>query len=119
MIPADWEPHHRAVDGEHVGYLVGVDEERMRPMTLLGTPLADPSHRNEAEALLDAVGLSYLIEPWELVDEDGSATRVVLLEISPERVAVAEAASAQVVGAPRTEGSRIELPNPCRRLRRA
>lgn len=119
MIPADWEPHHRADDREHVGYLVPVGADLVRPATLVGTWLGGPSARDEAEEVLDEVGLSYLIEPWELVTEDGTAVRVVLLEISAERVVVGEATSAQVVGAPVTEHSRVVLTNPSDRLRRA
>lgn len=118
MIPADWEPHHRTDDGEHVGYLVPLEDDLVRPATLVGTWLGEPSDRYDAEQVLDAVGLSYLIEPWELVHDDGTALRVVLLEISPHRVIVGDASGAQVVGAPRTEDSRIELPNPTDRLRR-
>ncbi|MGJ9412461.1 hypothetical protein ACHAAC_07095 [Aeromicrobium sp. CF4.19] len=118
MIPGHWEPYHRLEDMELVGYLVP-DGEQVVPVTLVGTPLAEPSDRFAAEQELEAVGLSYLAEPWLLRHDDGSEQRVVVVEVDPERVVVANADFALVVGAPRDIGDRVELPNPTDRLRPA
>jgi len=100
MIPNDWTPYHRIDDGELIGYLQpsAADAELVMPVTLFGHPLADePGEDWWAEQLLEDLGLSYLAERWELLREDGTTSRVVISECSPEHVVVALAEFAQVI----------------------
>lgn len=116
MTPAAWEPYHRPDDGEHVGYL-RPDGDLVVPCTLLGTDLAGPLERDDAETVLQDVGLSYLAETWLLLDDDGTQRRVVLVEVDAARAVVADAGSALVVGAPADERGRREVALPTDRLR--
>lgn len=123
MIPNDWTPFHR-VDGELVGYLkpVGTDpagDGLVLPMSLLGHPLSDePGEVWWAEDLLETRGLSYLADRWVLTDDDGAPRTVVITECSPERVVVALAEFAHVVGRPAENfGKQWVLPVPTDRLR--
>ncbi len=118
MIPADWRPHHRT-DGELIGYLAPHDGDDVIAMTLLGTAVGGPTDEWTAADRLDDLGLSYLADRWVLLHEDGSEQRVVLVEVDPERVVVANADFAQVVGGPRDIGEQIVLDVPTDRLRRA
>lgn len=127
MIPHDWTPYHRVDDGELVGYLRPAvdDPELVTPVTLFGHPLADePGEDWWAEQVLEDLGLSYLADRWELVREDGTTSRVVISECSPERVVVALAEFAQVIapdGVDRSAedwGKQWTLPVPTDRLRR-
>ncbi len=118
MIPAAWEPYHRLDDGELVGYLRPVGDGLV-PTTLLGTALDDALDRFGAEQVLEEVGLSYLADPWILSHDDGTEQRVLLVEVDAERAVLANADFAQVVGAPRDIGDRVEVDLPTDRLRRA
>lgn len=55
--------HRRAEDGERVGYLAAAGN-RVVPLTLIGTPMAEPMTADAAEALLDERGLAILNERW-------------------------------------------------------
>lgn len=55
---------------------------------LLGRELSAPLDWFEAEALLEATGLSYLADAYELRLEDGEWTRVRITEVSANRVRV-------------------------------
>jgi len=118
MIPDHWRRHHRG-DGELIGYLAPDEGDDVVPMTLLGTVAGEPTDEWSAGQVLDDLGLSYLADRWVLVHEDGSEQRVVLVEVGPDRVVVANADFAQVVGAPRDIGEQIVLDVPTDRLRRA
>lgn len=119
MIPAEWEPHYRADDGELIGFLEPTGPDAVVPRTLLGTALADATDRFAAEQTLEEVGLSYLADTWVLRHDDDSEQRVVLVEVDASRAVVANADFAQVVGAPRDIGDRVEVALPTDRLRRA
>jgi len=118
MIPATWQPYHRG-DGELSGYLAPHPGDQVVPMTIIGTPVGDPSDLWTAEQLLDEIGLSYLTERWLLRLEDGSERPVALVEADPERVVVVPAEFALVVGMPRSPGDEVTLDVPTDRLRRA
>lgn len=80
-----WVPVHRE-DGEMVGF-VAPEADGWRPLTLFGYPIAEAGDRVGAEEQLQAVGLSYLAEKWELRDcEDWIAAQ--LVEASPAGVTV-------------------------------
>lgn len=90
MIPAHWPAHHRDEDGEVLGYLEPVGEGRYRPVTPFGRPLDGPGDEDSARAVLDARGLAYLADPWLLsVPGREEPVRVQIVEVSPERVRVA------------------------------
>ena len=89
MIPSDWVPHRRKRDDELVGYLVP-QGDAVVPVTLFGYPLAGPQAAEDAEALLEATGLSVLADPWWLEQEQGEPTRVRIREVSPDRVVVVD-----------------------------
>lgn len=118
MIPADWVRHVRG-DGELIGYLAPQGDDLFTAMTLLGTPLGEPVDEWTAADALDDVGLSYLADRWILTDPEGSERPVVLVEASPERVMVAPADFALVVGMPRDPADEIAIEVPTDRLRRA
>lgn len=90
MIPTDWMPYHRDADSELLGYLVPAGDECV-PVTIFGYVLAEASDAMDAQAVLDAVGLSYLADRWRLTLEDGQSIQVLLAEASPERLVVTNA----------------------------
>lgn len=108
MIPATWLPYYRVDDGELLGYLVPEDGAH-RPVTVFGYPLDDPMDESAAESVLESVGLSYLADKWLLALEDGETMDVIIQEASPDRLVVANADFAQVVG---TIGDRYVLDVP-------
>lgn len=120
MIPTTWIAHHRD-DGELIGYLTPVADDAYLPVTLFGHPLADePGEQWWAADELERHGLSYLAETWELLDDDGTWSRVLITECSPQTVVVANAEFAQVVGRPPADiGAPTRLPVPTDRLRPA
>ncbi|MET0692607.1 MAG: hypothetical protein ABWY56_01675 [Propionibacteriaceae bacterium] len=87
MIPVHWTPHRRARDEELVGYLVPRGDAVV-PVTLFGYPLGEPGEAGAAKALLEAVGLSVLADPWELELADGERVRVRIREVSADRLVV-------------------------------
>jgi hypothetical protein len=87
VIPADWEPYEREDDGEILGYLEPMGDDLVRPVSLFGHPLGDPSDRYDAAERFDGLGLRYLAEPWVLRLEDRpDPIRVRILEARPNRV---------------------------------
>ena len=82
--------HIRRDDGEHVGYLEMTDDGLFVPRDRLRRVCGDPMELEEAEALLDAVGLRMLAEDWLLDAADGGAARRVRIrEITRDTVTVA------------------------------
>ncbi len=88
MIPTDWFKHHRAEDGEHVGYIAPLDDG-FAAFTLLGHPLCDGVDLDDAETTLESVGLRQLAERWLLtVDHRNEPLLVEVVEVTPESVTV-------------------------------
>lgn len=83
-MPASSQQIHRS-DGELIGELLPTADGQWVPATFFGVPLHTPLDAEKAESFLHAHGLSYLAQPWELL-EDGQWLRVQLDEASPERV---------------------------------
>ena len=125
--PEDVFEHLRREDGEHVGYIEMTDDGRFIPYDLLWIRRGAATDLDEAEAVLDAIGLRLLAEDWLLEEEDpqtgeASWARVRIREIHRDRVIVARAMedlsatniakSVDLIGA-------IELPLPTTRLRAA
>ena len=125
--PEDVFDHLRREDGEHVGYIEMSADGRFIPYDRLWIRRGEAMELDEAEAVLDAIGLRLLAEDW-LLEEDNlqtgeaSWTRVRIREIHRDRVIVARAMedlsatgiakSVDLIGA-------IELPLPTTRLRSA
>ena len=118
--------HLRREDGEHVGYIEMSADGRFIPYDRLWARRGEAMELDEAEAVLDAIGLRLLAEDWLLEDDlqtgEASRTRVRIREIHRDRVIVARAMedlsatsvakSVDLIGA-------IELPLPTTRLRSA
>ena len=117
MIPTDWMPHHRDADSELVGYLVPVGDAGYVcvPVTVFGYALAEAADVAAGEAVLEAVGLSYLADRWRLTLEDGRSIAVLLAEASPDRLVVMNVDYADGGDA----GHRFVLEVPTDRLARA
>lgn len=125
--PKDVFDHLRREDGEHVGYIEMSADGRFIPYDRLWVQRGEAMDLDEAEAVLDAIGLRLLAEDWLLEEDDlqtgeASWTRVRIREIHRDRVIVARAMedlsatniakSVDLIGA-------IELPLPTTRLRSA
>ena len=124
--PEDVFDHLRREDGEHVGYIEMSADGRFIPYDRLWVRRGEAMVLDEAEAVLDAIGLRLLAEDWLLEDDlptgEASWTRVRIREIHRDRVIVARAMedlsatniakSVDLIGA-------IELPLPTTRLRSA
>lgn len=125
--PKDVFDHLRREDGEHVGYIEMSADGRFIPYDRLWVRRGEAMDLDEAEAVLDAIGLRLLAEDWLLEEDDlqtgeASWTRVRIREIHRDRVIVARAMedlsatsvakSVDLIGA-------IELPLPTTRLRSA
>ncbi|MEZ5085341.1 MAG: hypothetical protein R2722_03505 [Tessaracoccus sp.] len=82
----DWTPHRRD-DGEQLGWIRPEGDEWV-PVDVLGRELSGPVDWLEAEETLDDHGLGYLAESWLLEREDGRATRVRIIEVTPEHIVV-------------------------------
>ena len=125
--PEDVFEHLRREDGEHVGYIEMSADGRFIPYDRLWVRRGEAMDLDEAETVLDAIGLRLLAEDWLLEEDDPqtgeeSWARVRIREIHRDRVIVARAMedlsatgvakSVDLVGA-------IELPLPTTRLRSA
>ena len=125
--PEDVFEHLRREDGEHVGYIEMSADGRFIPYDRLWVRRGEAMDLDEAETVLDAIGLRLLAEDWLLQEEDpqtGKATwaRVRIREIHRDRVIVARAmedlSATSIAKSVDLVGS-IELPLPTTRLRHA
>jgi len=94
--PEDVFDHLRREDGEHVGYIEMSADGRFIPYDRLWVRRGEAMDLDEAEAVLDAIGLRLLAEDWLLEEDDlqtgeASWTRVRIREIHRDRVIVARA----------------------------
>jgi hypothetical protein len=83
----DWIEHRRADDGERVGWMEAAGDGFVA-IDLLGRRRTEPVDWLTAEETLDALGLAYLAEPYELRLEDGSWLRVRIAEATPAAIRV-------------------------------
>ncbi len=125
--PEDVFEHLRREDGEHVGYIEMSADGRFIPYDRLWVRRGEATDLDEAEAVLDAIGLRLLAENWLLQEEDpqtGKETwaRVRIREIHRDRVIVARAmedlSATSIAKSVDLVGS-IELALPTTRLRHA
>ncbi|GAA3210659.1 hypothetical protein ACFP63_02830 [Oerskovia jenensis] len=114
MLPADWIPHRRPDDREHVGW-IRPEGDGWVAVSLLGHDVTEQVDWLDAEEALDSTGLSWLADVWMLEDEEHDPLRVRLVEVTPERVVV----QTDDFGAIDAHVVRYELPWPApARLRR-
>lgn len=102
----DWIEHRRG-DGERVGWMRPAGDGFVA-VDLLGRERTGVVDWLTAEEALDAVGIGYLADLYELHQEDGSRLRVRIAEVSPRRVLVKHD-DFGAVGAPQVY---IDLPFP-------
>lgn len=81
MLPDDWTPHRRD-DGELVGWIRPEGNDWVA-VDVLGRVASDPVDWLEAEAALEAVGLSWLADVWMLEGETADPLRVRFVEVTP------------------------------------
>ncbi|MCC3270070.1 serine/threonine protein phosphatase [Arthrobacter gengyunqii] len=90
--------HRRSSDGEHVGYIHMTDDGAFIPFDLLHRQRAEALELEEAENLLDDLGLAMFVEDWWL-DLDGEQVPVLIREVRRDRVSVAFTASGAIAKA--------------------
>lgn len=81
MLPEDWTPHRRE-DGELLGWIRPEGDDWVA-IDLLGAPVAAPTDWLDAEAALEARGLSWLADVWMLEGEALAPLRVRFVEVTP------------------------------------
>lgn len=87
MMYPDWIEHRRADDRERVGWMKPVDDGFVA-FDLLGRPRTEVVDWLHAEEVLDALGIGYLADPYELRLESGAWLRVRIAEVSPSGIRV-------------------------------
>ncbi len=86
-MDAGWIEHRRGTDRELLGCIQAVGEHFMA-VDLLGRARTSAVDWLAAEEALDALGLGYLAEPYELRLESGAWLRVRITEVSTESIRV-------------------------------
>lgn len=87
MLPSDWIEHRRAHDRELLGWM-RPDGEGFVAIDRLGHEVTGVVDWLAGEEALDERGLGWLAGLWQLTHDDGTATRVRIVEVSAERVVV-------------------------------
>lgn len=82
MARTDWTPHRRD-DGELLGW-IHPEGDAWVAVDVLGRAVTEPMEWLDAEAALDAHGISWLADPWMLEGEAELPLRVRILEVTPE-----------------------------------
>jgi hypothetical protein len=83
----DWIEHRRSGDRELLGWIV-IEDDGFVAVDLLGRRRTDVVDWLTAEETLDAAGMGYLAEAYELKLDDGRWLAVRLTEVSPEAIKV-------------------------------
>src|SRR5690554_335232 len=86
MVGEDWIEHRRG-DGERVGWMIPRDDGFVA-VDLLGRERSGPVDWLTAEETLDALGIGYLADLYQLTLDDGRELRVRVAEVNPETVTV-------------------------------
>lgn len=84
-MEADWIEHRRSGDGELLGWMKPVGDGFV-VVDLLGRTRTQAVDWLTAEESLDALGLSYLADTYELRLDDGSWLKVRIAEVSPTMI---------------------------------
>jgi hypothetical protein len=87
MAESDWIEHRRGRDGELLGW-IAPEAEGFVVIDLLGRRRTDVVDWFTAEATLEALGIGYLADAYELRLDDGQWLRVRLTEVSPDGIRV-------------------------------
>ena len=87
MPREDWIEHRRAGDRERVGW-IRPDGDGFVAVDALGREVSGVVEWLDAEETLDARGLRWLADLWQLDRPDGTRERVRIVEVTPERVVV-------------------------------
>lgn len=82
-----WIAHRRGVDGELLGWMHPTGEGFV-VIDLLGRPSGGPVDWLTAEETLEARGIGYLADPYELRLDTGHWLRVRITEVSTEKITV-------------------------------
>ena len=82
MPRPDWTPHRRD-DGELLGWIHPAGDDWVA-VDVLGRTVTGPTEWLDAEAALDAHGISWLAEAWMLEGEGDHPLRVRMLEVTPD-----------------------------------
>ena len=106
--------HRRSSDVEHVGYIHLTDDGLFAPFDLLHRPAGEATELEEAENLLDELGLRMFIEDWWL-DLDGRRVKVLIQEVRRDTISVAQAMDGPIAKSVDLLAV-IELPLPTDRL---
>lgn len=114
LPPENTFDHRRSGDGEHVGYIHMTDDGAFIPFDLLHRQRSAALELEEAENLLDDLGLAMFVEDWWL-DVDGGQVPVLIREVRRDRVSVAFAASGAIAKAADMTTS-IDIPLPTDQL---
>ena len=85
----DWTEHRRGGDGELLGWLVPTGEGVVA-VDLLGRPRTGAVDPVTAEQALEAAGIGYLADAYELLVDGGRWQRVRIVEVSRDVVRVKE-----------------------------
>ncbi|PVU83439.1 hypothetical protein DDP54_11030 [Cellulomonas sp. WB94] len=87
MPHEDWIEHRRAGDRERLGW-IRPDGDHFVALDALGREVTGAVDWLDAEESLDARGLHWLADLWQLDLGDGTRARVRIVEVTPERVVV-------------------------------
>ena len=87
MAREDWIEHRRAGDRERVGW-IRPEGDGFVALDALGREVTGTVDWLDAEEALDARGLHWLADLWQLDRPDGTRERVRIVEVTPERVVV-------------------------------
>ena len=106
-LPETWI-HHRRDDGEVVGWIdMNVAEPMLVPIDRLGRSCAPVEHWDEAEEILDGIGLRVLMGRFE-VDEGDRTAAVRVAHVYDDRIVLSTA----LTDAVEEVGREIVLPFP-------
>ena len=106
--------HLRSFDGEHVGYIHMTAGGGFVPFDLLHRQRAEAMELEDAEALLDELGLRMFTEDWWL-DGDSGRIQVLIQEVRRDRVQVAPSTEGAIAKSADMRAS-VELLLPTGRL---
>lgn len=85
----DWIAHRRGLDGELLGWMVP-EGSGFVVVDLLGRRRTDVVDWHHAEEVLDALGIGYLAEIYEMRTDAGGWLRVRIAEVSASEIRVKE-----------------------------
>ncbi|MCC3274970.1 serine/threonine protein phosphatase [Arthrobacter sp. zg-Y20] len=114
LPPENTFDHRRSHDGEHVGYIHLADDGGFVPFDLLHRQCGEAMELDEAENLLDELGLRMFTEDWWL-DVDGGRMPVLIQEVRRGSVRVAPTTEGAIAKSADLRRS-VDLPLPTDRL---